>query len=458
MPEGEAGARQGLPVLREVPEPPPFRIPAAHFSAGVVFLVLGAVALAWRSPASAAGAISDPGLIAATHLFTLGWISLSIMGALYQFLPVALGAPVRWLRLAEVTFVLWTLGVIAFAAGLATGRPALHLSGAGALGVAALCFASNVAFTLPAATRRGPTWWCVAGATGALAGAWVLGFLLAVNLPSGLLGESRFAVLAIHVHVAAGGWVLLTIIGVAHWLLPMFLRSHGASDLPGRLAAGLVGAATVALLLTGHLLPLGALRPALALMALGAGAFLLQAVLHFRDREGLRLDPGIRLVAAALVLLGLALATGLAILAIEPTGFRLAAVYGILLVPGALALFVAGHYYRIVPSFAWFHRFGPRSGSSHLRKGRTRKPTPGRADPRPAELFDHRLAHVAGGSLTAGVMTLALGAFLGHTDLCFAGASVFLVGAVVEAAQILSILRAVPTGPSYEVPDDSGLR
>ena len=32
-----------------------------------------------------------PRVVAVTHLFTLAWITTSIMGALYQFLPVALG-------------------------------------------------------------------------------------------------------------------------------------------------------------------------------------------------------------------------------------------------------------------------------------------------------------------------------------------------------------------------------
>lgn len=409
---------------------PPFRVPGQHFAAALGFLVLGGAALAWKAPAVAAGAFVDPGLVAAVHLLTLGWISTSIMGALYQFLPVALGAPVRWLRVADLTFVAWTGGVAAFVAGLAGGLPGLRLGGTVALGAGILLFAANLAATLSGAPRRGLTWWCVAGATASLLGAWVLGALLAVNLSTGMLGATRLTVLAVHLHVAAGGWVLLTMIGVADRLLPMFLLSHGAGDAAGKAAAALVAAGTAGLLLSEHLLPVGVLPVALGLQAAGAAAFLFQTIRHFRHRRRPRLDPGMWLVAAALVLLGLAVAVGaIALVAGTPDG-RLLVAYGALLVPGGLGLFVAGHYYKIVPFLTWFHRFGPVASEREV--------------PQVTELFDHRVAHAAGLLLVAGVAGLATGALLGRVDVGRIGGVAFGAGALVEGAQMLSIARRRP--------------
>ncbi|MFW6010427.1 MAG: hypothetical protein ACOC9H_00770, partial [Gemmatimonadota bacterium] len=287
-----ARARRPAPGGRGSAEAPPFRLPGQHFAAGLVFLVAGAAGLVWRAETLAAGAISDPGLLATAHLFTLGWIGTSIMGALYQFLPVALGSGIRWEGVTHLTFGLWTAGVAVFVVGLATTSAVFLLAGAGLLGAAILLFAANLAVTLPGTERRGLTWWCVAGSTLALLGAWLLGALLSVNLTGGLLGGSRFSVLAIHVHVAAGGWVLLTMVGVAHHLMPMFLLSHGAGTRLGKTAAVLLGAGTAGLLLTGHGLPTAALPYPLGLLAAGTGAFLLQASRHYRRRRRPRIDPG----------------------------------------------------------------------------------------------------------------------------------------------------------------------
>lgn len=411
-------------------EAPPFRVPGQHFAAGLVFLLAGAAGFVWRAEALAAGAFTDPGLLATTHLFTLGWIGTSIMGALYQFLPVALGSGIRWERLTHLTFGLWTVGVAVFVVGLATTTGVSLLAGAGLLGGAILLFAANLAVTLPRTERRGLTWWCVAGSTLALLAAWLLGALLAVNLTGGLLGGSRFSVLAIHVHVAAGGWVLLTMVGVAHHLMPMFLLSHGAGTGLGKAAAILLGTGTAGLVLTGHGLPTSALPYVLGLLAAGTGAFLLQALRHYRRRRRPRVDPGMRLVGGALILLALALAAGLTILLSPTADPSLLTAYGVLLVPGGLGLFVAGHYYKIVPFLTWFHRFGPVASEREV--------------PSVAELFDPRVARAAGTLLIGGVIVMSAGILLEGVGLCLAGAIAFAAGALLESLQMLLIARQRP--------------
>src|SRR5690606_19653952 len=120
----------------------------------------------------------------------------------------------------------------------------------------------------------------------------VLGVSLAGNLRWGYLGADRFLAVGVHLHVALAGWVLLTVAGVAHRLLPMFLLSHGASERPGRIAVGLLGMGVAALLVLHH-----HLTPALtwgigATLAAGTCALVTQAALHFRHRRRLVLDSG----------------------------------------------------------------------------------------------------------------------------------------------------------------------
>lgn len=429
-PGGAGAARRSPRAEGTADAAPPFLLPGEHFAAAVIFLLLGAAVLAWRAPALTAGAFSDPWVVAGTHLVTLGWISTTIMGALYQFLPVALGAKVRWEPLAHGTFAAWVVGLVSFVAGMGLGAEDARMAGAVLTGVAALMLAVNVGATLAGAARRDLTAWCVGAAVFFLLGAWLLGFLLAVNLESGVLGGGRFAVLAVHLHVAAGGWVLLTMIGVAHRLLPMFLLSHGVSTVPEKVAAASVAVSATALLLSEHVLPMSTVRPAMALMGAGAAAFLVQAALYYRNRRRPDLDPGMRLVAGALLLLAAALGMAVTILASEGAGARTYTAYGVLLFPGALGLFVAGHLYRILPFLTWFHRFGPVASKQDV--------------PRVAELFDHRIAHGAGLLLVTGVLLMAAGVLAGQGALTRTGGLAFAGGAVVVAGQMLGVSRRRP--------------
>lgn len=192
------------------------------------------------APDLAAGAFPLPRVVAVAHLFTLGWITTTIQGALYQFLPVALGTPIRSVRLAHTSFALYVPGLALFIGGLLSGTPPVLLTGAVLFGSGLLIFVGNLAATLRRAPERNLAWWALAGAAVSLVSTVALGISLAGNLRWNYLGTNRFLALGVHLHVAVAGWVTLVIVGVAHRLLPMFLLSHGASERPGRAAAGLI--------------------------------------------------------------------------------------------------------------------------------------------------------------------------------------------------------------------------
>ena len=84
------------------PSPPPFRLPGIHFIGGIVWLALGGAGLVAVAPLLARGQFLSPSVIAVTHLFTLGVITGSIFGALYQFYPMSLGAAPRSVRVGVV--------------------------------------------------------------------------------------------------------------------------------------------------------------------------------------------------------------------------------------------------------------------------------------------------------------------------------------------------------------------
>ena len=105
------------------------RLTGLHLAAAMAFLVAGAAGLLWIAPLLAAGGFLDARVAGVTHLFTLGWLTTTILGALYQLLPVALGAPIRSVRAGYVSLVLHVPGVALFAYGVAANHDALRHAG-----------------------------------------------------------------------------------------------------------------------------------------------------------------------------------------------------------------------------------------------------------------------------------------------------------------------------------------
>lgn len=409
---------------------PPFILPGEHFAAALVFWALGGLGLVWVAPELASGLFPLPRVIAVAHLFTLGWITLSILGALYQFLPVALGVPVRWERMGHLTFAMYVPGLVIFAYGLVAGISGALVLGAFAFGTALLLFIANLAATLWRAPERGLTWWSLVVAGYSLLLTVVLGLMLAVNLRTGFLGANRFVGVGVHMHVAIYGWVLMVVVGVAHRLLPMFLLSHGASQWPGRVAAALIGASAILISVLYHTGFSWALGLPAALASAGVVAFLAQAALFYRHSRKPRLDAGMRLAAAALGFLALGVAIGPFAYAGGAAAPRLAVAYGATLVVGAFGLFVAAHHYKILPFLVWFHRFGPLAGRERV--------------PQVADLYDSRLAHLVAVLLGAGALGLVVAVLAGAPGPARAAAAVFAAGAALQAGQLFHVLRRRP--------------
>jgi len=408
---------------------PPFRLPGEHFTAALIFLAFGSTGLLVVADELAAGAYASTRVIGVAHLFTLGWITTSIMGALYQLLPVALGRSIRSVRLAHLSFGVYVIGLPVFVTGLIGSWTPAMLGGAATLASGLLLFLINLTATLMRPERRDVTWWALLGAAVFLLITLLLGGALAGNLPWTFLGANRFVALGAHVHVALGGWVLLVVVGVAHRLLPMFLLSHTEDETLTRAAVTLIAAGAGTLALLHHAHPVFARWMPAAFLGGGLSCFLVHAGRLYRGRARPRLDPGMRLAAIGLGFLALALMLAVPVVS-GRAGPRLVTAYVCVLV-GGFSVFVAAHYYKIVPFLVWYHRYGPLAG---------RRPVP-----KVSELFGATAAHVASGLLATGLAGVVGGVLVHHIGMVRAGAAVFTSGVIVEGLQMLRLARRRPS-------------
>jgi hypothetical protein len=361
---------------------------------------------------------------------------MTIFGALYQLLPVALGVSIRSETWGHVSFWTFAPGVALFATGVATGSFTLRHMGIALLTIGILSLVINVALSLRHVATRDVIWSAIAIALTFLTITLTLGATLLHNLHTNFLAAARVRVLATHLHVALLGWVLMMIIGISYRLLPMFLLAHDNKSDWTRRALGLL---TVGVVTLGAGIPSGKaalLWTGLVLVEAAIVCFVIQARRFYAARKRPRLDAGLRHAATALAfLIASAVIAPIVLIAGSAGHQRLDTVYVIVGLLGGLALYVVGQFYKIVPFLVWIARF-------RNQMGRTRVPTV-------AQLYSQTIASADLVLLTTAIAGLALGVALGTTILVRGAAVLFVAGVALFISQMT---RVVFGTPSVEAP------
>jgi hypothetical protein len=418
-------------------------LPLRFLAAAALAYVLAAFGVVALAP-ELAGHYYHARLLALTHLVTLGWITVSIMGASYQLIPIVLGQPVWSERLARWQF--WILaasvpGIVAH----------FYMATWPGLAGAALLLAVGISLHLVnmVMTLRGIRRWSftarsvVLGYAG-LALTALFGLTLAGNHLRPFLPGAFFSTLHAHIHLALLGWVAPLIFGVTARVYPMFLLAPEPSEGVGRvqfwgLAAG-VPVLVAGLLATPALILPGTLAAAAA-MAAHVAAVLAIA----RGRRRPALDWGLRFTLTAVGFLLPALALGLGFALDLIGGPQLALAYAVLALGGWISLTIAGMMLKIVPFLVWFHVYGPRVGRGHI--------------PTMAQLSSPRAEALAHALLTAGTALLAVMVAVGSVMGIRAAGTVLALGALAFAAALARTLHhVVAPAPITPIRPPVGLR
>lgn len=323
------------------------------------------------------GLYRHPAVLAAVHLYALGWGSAVALGALQQMTAVVYATVLHSPRLAQAAFVPYGLGLTGLVSGFfalsrpETARPALMAAAVG-LPLGAVLVVANVLLTLRTArtTARGilirPF---VQASAGYVLVAFLAGAALAVNLTTGWLAPAWRATFAAHVAAAAGGWFIMLVIGISYHLLTFFgfvekKQAFRWPKLVRRLLHLGIGLAILAAALPslGH----GAwAQPATGfaglLAAAACGLFVWDGRGLYAPRGRERMHPAVGHVRAAHLYL-LLCALLLAVLAPAPAfGLRPSATWmtalGFLAAAGWLSGTILGYLHRILPFIVWHNRY-----------------------------------------------------------------------------------------------------
>ncbi len=337
---------------------PPLSVPMRFFLTAPLFAFAAAAALGLHG-GGLLGHRALPATIATAHLLTLGFMAMTMLGALFQMIPVLCGAPFPRPRLAAaLVHMPLALGTPLLAAGLAGTAPVLPV----AMGLLAFAFAVFLVFAAGALARapgRGPGVVTLRLALAALVVTVLLG-LAAASLRAGL-GPAWLPAATATAHAGWGlaGWLGLLVAGVAYQVVPMFQITPPYPQALQRLLGPLVTALLVAWTVT-LLQPAAApLATALAVaIALAAAGFAV-ATLRLQSQRRRRIpDVTTDFWRVAMLSLVAAVALRIAPLVVPVAAGQsgpLGVAFGVLVLGGFGQSVIVGMLYKIVPFLAWLH-------------------------------------------------------------------------------------------------------
>jgi hypothetical protein len=404
---------------------PSVTVPLSYLVAAALAFITAALGVVWLAP-ELAGHYYHPRVVALTHTVTLGWITLTIMGASFQLIPIVLERPIWSERLARWQFWIVVLSVVGMVDHFYIGTWPVLLAAAALLTMGVAMYLLNVGLSLRGFSRWDFTARLVVLGYVGLALTVIFGLLLGADRIGSFLPGEFFPRLQAHFHLALLGWVAPMVMGVAARVYPMFLLAPEPGGWPARLQLWglLVGVPAVVLGLLGvsALIAPGAL--AVALAALGHAVWVVRMARH---RKRPQLDWGLRFALTGTVFLLPVTALGLGFALDLFSGPHLGSSYAVLVLGGWASLTIVGMMLKIVPFLVWYRVYSPQAGKAPV-------PTLAQLSWPGGEVSAYLL-------LTGGMVLLPIAVATGEAEWVRAAGAVLSLGALAFGLSIGHILR-----------------
>jgi hypothetical protein len=436
---GTVTSSDPAPGLSRLERLPPRVLPLLYLGMAHLGLI-GAGAMIAFDPGSLTGFFYQPRTLAVVHLVTLGWITGSILGALYIVGPLALRMPMPARLPDYVAFALYAIGSSGIVGHffVAEYRGLAWSAGTAIAGLALV--AAKVLRSLGSAPIDRAVKLHIAFACLNLLAAAAMGLLIGIDKVEPFMPGRVLSNVYAHAHLAALGWATMMVLGVGYRLIPMLLPSavpHGRSLYA---SAILLESGTLGLFLSlqdaGRLLPWCA---ALATAGLAVFGWQVRWMTRHPRRPPLGLvrpDYGVLQALQAIFYLGLCavIGLGLTVAPLSDLSLRVAGVYGVLGLFGFLAQMVAGVEARLLPLYVVGRADATREDCGPA--------------PNPHTLADRRLQAATFCGFAVGVPLLAAGMGLQRSALCGTAGAALLGAAIAQGINALRVLRGAGRSPS----------
>lgn len=394
------------------------RLPLAFFGLGILSLLTLAGVFLFGLPSIAGAYFRNPVALIATHLFTLGFATPTIFGAFYQLIPVMSESKLWSERLGWAHFVFHLLGYLCLLHGFAYVQPTFMIAGGTLLIIGAILLVIDVVATIRVTPRWHPALTFISVALFNLLVVFSLGLTLALNWSMGFLGAATRSHLIHHVIWGFGGWLTLTILGVALKLVPLFTLTHKE---PGKL-----GLPVLILFNLGLYVALFWRLPGLLLMLFAVIIYLVDMAQSLQHRVRRVWDISLRYAGHGLLWLGIgAVLSLIGALNGLTTKQAVGTVYALAI--GWVGLLIIGHLFKILPFLVWTARYAPRAGREKV--------------PLLTDLYNPRVANCIRYLLSAGCLGVVAGLWTNLLPVATGGAGLVAVAAVLTSWSFYRIIR-----------------
>ena len=340
-------------------------------AAGFLFAAEIAMAAGFGYPSAAVGA---PATLIVVHMVAIGWLSLALTGALFQFVPVLIAEPLLWSNLTLPALGLIVGGLVILLFGFfALDKPILAGHHCLAIGAALLVLGFLLAiFILTRTLLNGwplalPARFAGAGLI-SLVATICLGLVFAVTLSGLVFTDWGVALLTnavpIHAFIGLVGWLSFTAMGVSYRLLSMFMLSPEVERKSSVFVfAGGSALLAITVFAGSYAAIAGSFGPGTLIAGLLAGIVILavygnDVLALFSRRRRKKLELNSQAAGASLIVFGISAAAIAGLLAAGRfDDVVIASLY--LFVFGWLSGLVLSQLYKIVPFLTWLECFGP---------------------------------------------------------------------------------------------------
>jgi hypothetical protein len=422
----------------------------SYFAMALAWLVV-ALALMVAGIGYPAADLASPDTLVLVHVVCIGWLSLAMCGALFQFVPVLVAKPLFADKWALPALGALTAGLLSLLAGfLALGGrlPAwLWLLPFGAVLLVGGFSLVVVDLGLTACRRpTGPARFVLVGlaslcATVAFGGV----FAFALAGWAGSIGESMLSSgVPLHAIAGLGGWLTLTAMGVSYRLLSMFMLSPDVDDRKSRMTLT-AGALAIAIVVVGGIVAIRLAAGLVAILSIAAVLGLASVGLYgrdvafiFRGRKRRQLELNVRMATLSFASLAATAFLGVA-LALSGAFSSQVGAFVFLAVFGWLSGLVLAKLYKIVAFLTWLETYGPVMG---------RTPTP-----RVQDLVAEGRATKWFITYYVGVWSGTLMLMAGQPSAFRAAAAAMTVGVVGIVHEVIRTRRLADVAGSLRLPD-----
>jgi len=389
---------------------PPFKLISPFFILGSLFYLSATIYLFFFSTENLS--LLDTKVLSFVHLFLLGFIMMSIFGAMAQLVPVVLEVGHFGVELFYAIWPLLGIGTVLMAIGFLNSAALLPYGGVVVL-ISIMIFVMETFLTIKRVEKFNIVMSSILISNTFLFFGIIFGLVMAL-VYAGTIDADINRLLESHLFLVIGGYINITLMGLSAVLLPMFGLSHGFSMRPLKIAITMMSTAVLIVVLSSFIkfVFLEYFAYVLAIVSLSVYFYFVQTIYQTRARKEIDIYAKSLIFSYFSLISSLVLALGYLVVGFEPLMLS----SGWLMFFGFFGFAVTGHVYKIVPFLVWFERFSALVGKQKV--------------PMLADMLPKKSSSAQFLFCTIGVLIVSVAILFQNETLVKAGASFLFIGAL----------------------------